>query len=342
MKNAVPSLIFEYRDEGEEREIGRNELLSALSTGEKRALYLLNVIFEIQSFIKNNEDKILILDDIADSFDYRNKYAIVEYIKSIVETEKFIVIILTHNFDFFRTVQSRLTIKRPNNCLMAVKSTDSVSLQPASYLNPFKHWRKRLSSWNQNIDDKKILIASIPMVRNLAEYMGNDSDFILLTSILHQKTDTNTITVDSIVPSFKRILGITIPGSEEKITNIIFNLADTLVSPDESINLENKIILSIAIRLYAENLVIQKINDVTVTDNIAKNQTRMLFKYIQDNYPDDKAILSLLEKVVLMTPETIHLNSFMYEPILDLSDCHLQSLYKELKKIASDVNLESA
>ena len=31
-----------------------------------------------------------------------------------------------------------------------------------------------------------------------------------------------------------------------------------------------------------------------------------------------------------MTPENIHLNSFMYEPILDMSDSHLRALYKEV------------
>lgn len=32
-----------------------------------------------------------------------------------------------------------------------------------------------------------------------------------------------------------------------------------------------------------------------------------------------------------MTPENIHLNSFMYEPILDMSIDELQTLYNELK-----------
>jgi hypothetical protein len=33
--------------------------------------------------------------------------------------------------------------------------------------------------------------------------------------------------------------------------------------------------------------------------------------------------------VLLMTPENIHLNSFMFEPILDMSDEHLRLLYRE-------------
>jgi hypothetical protein len=35
-------------------------------------------------------------------------------------------------------------------------------------------------------------------------------------------------------------------------------------------------------------------------------------------------------RVVLMTPENIHVNSFMYEPILDMSDEHLRKLYGDV------------
>jgi len=34
-----------------------------------------------------------------------------------------------------------------------------------------------------------------------------------------------------------------------------------------------------------------------------------------------------------MTPENIHLNSFMYEPILDLSAQHLKKLYNKVCKL---------
>lgn len=35
-----------------------------------------------------------------------------------------------------------------------------------------------------------------------------------------------------------------------------------------------------------------------------------------------------------MTPENIHLNSFMYEPILDMSDGNLRKLYGEVIMLA--------
>jgi hypothetical protein len=33
--------------------------------------------------------------------------------------------------------------------------------------------------------------------------------------------------------------------------------------------------------------------------------------------------IETIQRVLLMTPENIHVNSFMYEPILDMSDEHL-------------------
>jgi hypothetical protein len=34
-----------------------------------------------------------------------------------------------------------------------------------------------------------------------------------------------------------------------------------------------------------------------------------------------------------MTPENIHLNSFMYEPIIDMSDESLKRLYQDIKSL---------
>jgi len=34
-----------------------------------------------------------------------------------------------------------------------------------------------------------------------------------------------------------------------------------------------------------------------------------------------------------MTPENIHINSFMYEPILDMSNEHLKQLYKNVSSL---------
>jgi hypothetical protein len=43
--------------------------------------------------------------------------------------------------------------------------------------------------------------------------------------------------------------------------------------------------------------------------------------------------VALLDAVALMTPENLHINSFMYEPIIDMSDSHLRKLFQEVRAI---------
>ena len=55
-------------------------------------------------------------------------------------------------------------------------------------------------------------------------------------------------------------------------------------------------------------------------------------KAIEGNLLSDKE-KKLFDQVVLMTPENIHLNAFMYEPIIDTSVYHLMDFYEELQKL---------
>ena len=87
--------------------VDRRTLMQALSTGEKKAFYVLNILFEIEARKKAEQDTLIVVDDIADSFDYKNKYAIIQYLMDISDDPHFKQIILTHNFDFYRTVESR-------------------------------------------------------------------------------------------------------------------------------------------------------------------------------------------------------------------------------------------
>ena len=93
-------LAFTYLDGDEFAVIEKTELLTVLSTGERKALYILNVIFEIERRKKDCQKTLVVIDDLADSFDYQNKYAIIQYLKDISEDGFFNQIIMTHNFDF--------------------------------------------------------------------------------------------------------------------------------------------------------------------------------------------------------------------------------------------------
>lgn len=343
-KSTSPVLVFEYEDGEDKAIVGRDSLLNYLSNGEKRAFYILNIIFEIEVRKKQGKKALLIFDDIADSFDYKNKYAIIEYLKEISENDKFLSIILTHNFDFFRTIHSRFDKKvlhaaggTENHCLMAAKENDSVRLLPAPFRSPLDRWRKNISS---NQPDHKIIVASIPMVRNLVEYArGNDGDdYKTLTALLHWKQNTNqkteSITCADLVQIFGQVLNCnTLQLGTGKVIDLIFNQADACLTAHHGMSLENKVVLSIAIRHKAEKLMIEEINDPTKTDAIEENQTAELFEMYRRLCAQKKENIKLFGKVVMITPEIIHLNSFMYEPLIDISDHHLQDVYKKLKAL---------
>ena len=118
------------------------------------------------------------------------------------------------------------------------------------------------------------------------------------------------------------------------ILDKIFATCATIIDTDlEGIQLEEKIVLSIGIRLKAEKLLIDKINDQSYVDSIQKHQTSKLIRKYSRNGNADENIIKIMNKVSLMTPENIHLNSFMFEPILDMSMHHLKTLYQEIEAV---------
>jgi len=148
---------------------------------------------------------LLIVDDIADSFDYQNKYAIIQYLKDINEDGLFRQVILTHNFDFFRTLESRF-VGYPG-CLMASKSGTQVTLTKAAGIrNVFAN------DWKPNFftDDRKKL-ASICFLRNLIEMTRgeNDPNYLTLTSMLHVRADSDTLTVGVLDGIYNGLCGTT-------------------------------------------------------------------------------------------------------------------------------------
>ena len=76
---------------------------------------------------------------------------------------------------------------------------------------------------------------------------------------------------------------------------------------------------------------IEKLPDLDL-NTITKNQTQELCREYKEAFPESEAI-DILDKVNLMTPENIHINAFMYEPLIDMSVYHLIDLYKETNKL---------
>jgi len=110
--------------------------------------------------------------------------------------------------------------------------------------------------------------------------------------------------------------------------------ARSCLGASAGLKLENKIVLAIAIRIAAEQFMISKINDAKFVDAITSDQTQTLISKFKKQFPGSTKDIGILDRVALMTPENIHVNSFMYEPIVDMSDQHLKKLYADVTSLA--------
>ena len=329
---SAPQRQITFNDGTADVRTDEDTLRRILSQGEKRAKYLLDIIFDIESLKLSDGEKLLVFDDIADSFDYKNKYAIIEYLKDLADLkEKFNIIILTHNFDFYRSVTNRLGIPRRNR-LLAEKSDDVIELVHEKYQkkSPFQIWKQCQSA--------KDAIVLIPFVRNLIEFTKDetDADYIFLTALLHQKQNTSNISMQQLQTVINRHIQIPADGGgiffrDEKVETRIYNLAQGILRNTQTkMELEDKVILSMAIRLRIEKFMIDEINDANFVQSITSNQTQKLSTKFNQMFPNREEAKSVISKVNLMTPENIHINSFMYEPILDMSNEYLKSLYEQV------------
>lgn len=327
-KTSAPEISFIYKGKYDRAIIrSKEDLQQVLSTGEQRALYILDIIFEIEARKNMETDTLVILDDICDSFDYKNKYAIVEYIKELTQEEKIRTIILTHNFDFYRTLRSR-GIVRYDRLLQIKKIEKGILLDRAcGIINPFQHWINFLKKNPRNTDSKKILIALIPFARNLLEYTKGTKDhhYKLLSNVLHYNEDCNTTTVKEIDGILKEAIeGFASPFSNDcsLILEDIFSEADKCLESDPGMNLENKIVLSIACRIKSEKYMKSKICT-------SEKEHGKILQEFRNKSGANQNVIGIIEKINLMVTENIHINSFMYEPILDMGDDELKNLYEE-------------
>jgi ABC-type lipoprotein export system ATPase subunit len=335
LNSSNPKISFTFEDELDNKPVNQNDLIGeagVLSQGERRALHILNIMFEIESRIKLKGKTLLIVDDIADSFDYKNKYAIIEYLKEISETDGVFAIFLTHNFDFHRTISSRLDFtKHSDHQLIATRNGREITLETEKYQNNFFK-----GCWKLELHHAPYLIASIPFVRNLAEYCGFDKEYAELTEVLHIKTNTKNLTIQNIKDIFDNVLqdkpAINVADKSKLLFDLIQETAETILADTaHKVELEGKIVLSIAIRLKAEEFMIAKISNDAFVQKITGNQTQELFKEYKNSFSNEIKAIETIGLVNLMTPENIHVNSFMYEPILDMDSTKLKTLYSEVK-----------
>ena len=132
---------------------------------------------------------------------------------------------------------------------------------------------------------------------------------------------------------------------DDSVLKNLYAICDRITMSDTA--LENKIVLAIGIRHKAEAFMIDEItayngqlnwkkrsgDSKRFLEHIAdsENQTRELlngYKQFGDNRKID-----VLNEVSIMTPENIHINSFMYEPLLDMDIVELLCLYQRVSSL---------
>lgn len=345
----VPALAFTYRGADGEQDVERGLLKSTLSDGERRALYIPNMLFEVQKQVDSGRETVAVIDDLADSFDYKNKYAIVHYLKEVLDRPNFHMIVLTHNFDFLRTVKSRGIVSGKQVYFVDKKIAKTTLLPTKIHDNP-------LDALVGNLEKPASLIASIPFARNIVEYTRGTGDgyYLELTRLLHWRERTGETTVKALL----QILGCVFPkaailpvpedGEGGTVFGAIVDKADESSSSHRDKTLEEKIALSVATRLLAERFLVGRLlggiappvdAHASIHDWIAEYRLSLEKEAEAGGRPlseRERRELDVLDDVALMTPEAIHVNSFMYEPILDMPGSSLAELYRAVRGLGGE------
>lgn len=154
--------------------------------------------------------------------------------------------------------------------------------------------------------------------------------------MLHLKDATNSLTLENLDEIFNSLCAPQghSQNPDRKVIDLIMTEADTALTTSGAVTLETKIVLAIGIRLTAETYAIKKIDDTAFVASITKDQTRKLIERFRELFPNEKSALRVLDRIELMTPENIHINAFMYEPIIDMGERQLRKLYEDVKVLA--------
>lgn len=333
LKSEIPKIEFYFEDNNGKSLVSLKELINIVSAGQLRSLYLLDILYQIEMKRKNDKTVLLVFDDIADSFDYQNKYAIIEYLKDLADDDSFRILLLTHNYDFFRTVKSRINCA---NCYIANKNVYDIKLEKylmnnnifVSMVNAIKNKEKHYC---------RKIIALIPFIRNLSEYNQDFETKEQMTYLLHFKDEGKNLTFSDLKKAYCK-WKIVMPDNltNKNVYDSIFKEACSIFKKNKrGMDIENKIVLSIAIRLKMEIFIFRKLNNFISKEDITRNQTRFLLDKYKEHFGNDKNV-EVFEKVVMMTPENIHINSFMFEPILDMDEYYLRDLYSRIWRLEND------
>lgn len=297
-----------------------------LSTGEIKIYNLINFILTVEALLLKDEKVHIVLDDAVDSFDYKNKYGIIDYLLEIKDNPNVQIIVFTHNFDFYRSSILAFGKKEIGQFFAYRDKNNLITFYDSSK----KNYYLEVSSFNawKTSPTPEQFFALVPFARNLLQLKtsSKNDDVKQIDSFLHFDKDLTNKTIGELDGLLEQAMRIHLPNGFKqtdiyttKLNNTIDNLIDretTLVETD----LEDKILLGIYIRVYLERfLYINYLSQSGLEPNLDFNVYARTLGLIRINHQylseDD------LDKTIeanLISPCYLHANSFMYEPLVDV------------------------
>ncbi len=320
--------IFKRKIKGTNQEI-TTEIFQRFSSGEKRAVMILNLMFEVE--LRKNENFALVLDDISDSFDYKNKYAIIECLKDFSDNQNIQLIILTHNFDFYRSLRISLKDKIDSK-LLAYSNNGIVTLYDAksSHFEDYSYY----SNWKNNGNEIDVL-AIIPFLRNIIQLESNskDPEYVALTKLLHYDDTLDSKRFVDFLPILSAHAIKISFDSQKMYLDTVKGIAQDIIlnSAIKETDLREKIVLGIYIRLFSDKFMWKRYVKIFGINPNVENilaQSKFLYNQISND-------LTVEERKTLLTaftiaPSFIHINSFMYEPLVDVGTEKLIEVANEI------------
>ncbi len=173
----VPTFVFKHKRNAD-IEIDEIKLYELLSSGERTSLNIIK--FLVEYLVNKQNHPFIILDDIVETFDYANRYAFIEYINDLVREETSIIV-LTHNFEFYKTISSRIRNLRK---LEAHSDNGKIYISKNSNLN--KNIEDILT-----INSLEQLLFAIPYIREANVILKNDTQ--MFNSLLHYNRQTKKL-----------------------------------------------------------------------------------------------------------------------------------------------------
>jgi len=331
--NAVVGIqvpVFTKVFKGTDKEI-TEEFFQRFSSGEKRAIFILYFLFEIELMKQQGLPYTIVADDIVDSFDYKNKYAVIEYLSELAADSNTQLIVLTHNFDFYRSCRNAFGHELKSELFGYLDSNAEPSLFNAKKedYESFKLFNK----WKVK-DDIPSLIALIPFLRNIVELQSGESsaNYILLCDYLHFNLNTANLDLSGIA-SIYNTNGIThTSATNAKYWTLLINEIKALRSPIVESDIRTKLLLGLFIRLASDFLLLNKYRSnnsganpvISVGSNWTKQLKKQAYSYLSI---DEK---KLFDRAITVAPSFIHVNSFMYEPLIDVGSEKLLAISREM------------